>query len=42
VIAPEPGAGTKKPQSAESMEGLPAPVSAQVGKDSRAHHNDQH
>ena len=41
VIAPEPGRGAEKPQSAESMEELQAPVSTEVGADSRDHHNDQ-
>ena len=42
VIAPEPGAGTEKPQSAVGMGELPAPVSIQVGEDNRDNHNDQH
>lgn len=42
VIAPEPGAGAEKPQSAVVMEELPAPVSLQVGEDYRDNHNDQH
>lgn len=42
VIAPEPGAGAEKPQSATGMGELPAPVSMQVGEDYRDNHNDQH
>jgi diacylglycerol kinase (ATP) len=42
VIAPEPGAGAEKPQSAVVLEELPAPVSLQVGADYRDNHNDQH
>ncbi len=42
VIAPEPGAGAEKPQSAVAMEELPAPVSIQVGANDRDNHNDQH
>jgi len=42
VIAPEPGAGTEKPQSAVGMGELPAPVYIQVGEDYRDNRNDQH
>jgi hypothetical protein len=42
VIAPEPGAGAEKPQSAVAMEELPSPVSIQVGANDRDNHNDQH
>jgi diacylglycerol kinase (ATP) len=42
VIAPEPGAGMEKPQSPVSTEELLAPISIQVGADSRDNHNDQH
>ena len=42
VIAPEPGTGAEKPQSAVVMEELPAPVALQVGEDYRDNHNDLH
>jgi diacylglycerol kinase (ATP) len=42
VIAPEPGDGAEKPQSAVAMEELPAPVALQVGEDYRDNHHDSH
>ena len=41
VIAPEPGAGTEKPQ-AEMMEEMPFPVSISAEVGDRDNHNDQH
>jgi diacylglycerol kinase (ATP) len=42
VIAPEPGPGAEKPQLEAALEGLPAPVSIQVGASDHDNHHDQH